>query len=155
MARIPPQLISLIQEFEGLRLEPYDDQAGYPTIGWGHLILPGENFTTITEDEALALLMRDIQPAANHVDDLVGPLLNDDQFSACVSLCFNIGTGNFSSSSVLRFIKQPNLAQAGESFLLWNKITTDGELVASRGLTNRRTREKALFDGTTEAEPGV
>jgi lysozyme len=155
MARIPPQLLSLLKEFEGLSLVPYDDQAGNPTIGWGHMILPGESFTKITEDEAHALLMSDTEHAANHVDRLVGPLLNDDQFSACVSLAFNIGTGGFSRSSVLRFIREEDFVRAGESFLLWNNITVDGVLVPSRGLTSRRARERAIFDGTTGVATSV
>lgn len=146
MARIPPQLIGLLKELEGLRLEVYLDQAGHPTIGWGHRILPGEAFTTITEAEALALLMSDTEWAANHVDRLVGPQLNDNQFSACVSLTFNIGVGAFNRSSVLRYIRADNFLDAAKAFLLWDKVTIDGELVVSNGLARRRAREKALFE---------
>ncbi|CAK0741032.1 lysozyme [Gammaproteobacteria bacterium] len=38
--------IDLVKEFEGLRLRVYRDAAGLPTVGYGHLIKPGEDFST-------------------------------------------------------------------------------------------------------------
>ena len=37
--------IDLIKGYEGLRLRVYRDSGGLPTVGYGHLIKPGENFS--------------------------------------------------------------------------------------------------------------
>jgi lysozyme len=147
MAIISEDAVKLVKEFEGLRLRSYPDENGYPTIGYGHKILPGEKFDEpITEQQASELLIQDMQSAANHVDKTCGALLTGNQFDACVSLAYNIGNGAFSSSSVLNFIKARDFAKAAESFLLWNKITVGIAKVESQGLTNRRVKEKAHFE---------
>lgn len=44
----------------------YKDHLGYPTIGYGHLILKGEDFSNgINESQADALLVRDLRTAVN------------------------------------------------------------------------------------------
>src|SRR5690606_33864855 len=55
--------LTLLKEFEGLRLEPYHDVGGKLTIGYGHLIKPGEFYTAISEQEAEALLREDLKVA--------------------------------------------------------------------------------------------
>jgi lysozyme len=62
-----------------------------------------------------------------------------------VPLCFNIGMGNFQSSSVLRFHRARDYTSAGDAFLLWDKARVDGQLVEVAGLLRRRQAEKALY----------
>jgi lysozyme len=68
--------------------------------------------------------------------------LTQNQFDACVSLCYNIGQGNFTSSTLVKMI---NAGAAPElvapQFLRWNKAA--GKPVA--GLTRRREAEMALY----------
>ncbi|WP_143338873.1 glycoside hydrolase family protein, partial [Cronobacter sakazakii] len=57
MANIPTNTgvpgVELIKSFEGLRLDKYQDAIGKWTIGYGHLILPNENFPrSLTLQEA-------------------------------------------------------------------------------------------------------
>ena len=68
--------------------------------------------------------------------------VNDNQFSAMVSLCYNIGVVGFANSSVLRFTNEGRLAEAAASFALWNKA--GGQVL--RGLVRRRAAEAELFN---------
>ena len=67
--------------------------------------------------------------------------VNDNQFSAMVSLCYNIGVVAFANSSVLRFANEGRLEEAAASFALWNKAA--GQVL--RGLVRRRAAEAELF----------
>lgn len=74
---------------------------------------------------------------------LPGVRLRQYEFDALVSLCFNIGEGNFKKSSVVRFIKAGDKKTAADKFLLWNKV--GGKVLP--GLTNRRKSERDQFLG--------
>jgi lysozyme len=138
--------LQMIKNFEGCVLTVYNDAAGLPTIGIGHLIRPGEDFSAgITMDEALALLAQDVAPAEQAVNAGVTFLLSQPQFDACVSLAFNIGATAFSGSTVLRMINAGNLPAAADAFLLWDKITINGVHQVDPGLLARRTKESEAF----------
>ena len=137
--------IALIKHFESLRLAAYLDPVGIWTIGYGHTdcVEPG---MTITVAQANQFLADDLVPAETAVQDGVGDApTNNNQFSAMVSLCFNIGAGNFAESTVLREHIAGNYEAAANAFLLWNKGTEDGELVVLPGLTLRREAERKLY----------
>jgi lysozyme len=137
--------LALIEHFEGLRLEAYQDVAGIWTIGYGHTrgVYPGQ---TMTQQEAQQALQDDLLSAQGAVENAVGTApTNDDQFAAMVSLCFNIGSGNYRSSTVLRDHRAGNYAPAADAFLLWNKATINGVLTPVAGLTARRTAERQLY----------
>jgi lysozyme len=137
--------IALIKHFESLQLTAYLDPVGIWTIGYGHTegVQPG---TTITTAQANRLLSDDLAPAETAVQDGVGDApTSNNQFSAMVSLCFNIGAGNFAESTVLREHIARDYQAAANAFLLWNKGTVDGELVVLPGLTDRREAERKLY----------
>ena len=137
--------LALIKQSEGMRLEAYPDVHGIWTIGYGHTgcVTPG---MTITQDQADQLLQEDLDGAQNGVGIAVGQAdTSDNQFAAMVSLCYNIGLGNFRSSTVLRQHLTGNTPAAADAFLLWNKATIDGTLQVVAGLTRRRTAERALY----------
>jgi lysozyme len=137
--------LNLIKSFEGLRLDSYQDVAGIWTIGYGHIkdVKPG---VTITEAQAAALLQQDVVDAERTVDSsCAGVPTTDNQFAALVSLCFNIGRGNFQKSSVLKGHIAKDNAAAANAFLMWDKAHVDGQLVVVKGLHNRREKEKAHY----------
>src|ERR1700761_6255559 len=102
---IPDAAIALVKEFEGLELQVYKDSAGLPTIGIGHRILDGEDFSDgITEDQAEDLLKNDLQIAARGVKNAVTRDLNDNQFSAILDFTFNLGVGRLLKSTMLQCI---------------------------------------------------
>ena len=140
--------ISLIETSEGLVLTATRDPTGLWTIGYGHTVgvTAGER---ITPAQASALLAQDLAVFEAGVGAVaLNPSSNE--FSAMVSLAFNIGMGAFKGSTVLRDHNAGNKAGAADAFLLWNKAHVDGQLVELRGLDVRRAAERALY-----LKPGV
>jgi GH24 family phage-related lysozyme (muramidase) len=137
--------LDLIKNFEGLRLHAFQDPAGIWTIGYGHTAGVHAGMT-ITAQQATDLLIQDLTDAADFVDTAVaGILTGQNQFAAMTSLCYNIGSGNFKNSSVLRFHRAQDTGAAADAFLLWDKAHIDGQLVVLEGLLRRRQAEKDLY----------
>lgn len=135
--------IELIKKHEGVRLEPYQDVAGLWTIGIGHLIKPGEEFTSISEEEAEDILRKDLEKAEKCVINGVKTPLSQSEFDALVSFVFNVGCQAFRNSTLLRLVNRGEMDDAAEQFARWNRA--GGKAV--KGLTNRRLAERELFLG--------
>lgn len=134
--------LALIKDFEGLRLEKYQDVVGKWTIGYGHLILSTESFPRpITLVQADALLRQDLAVSEAGVNKWVSMALTQNQFDALVSFTFNLGVGNLQNSTLLKMLNQGQLQAAADQFLRWNKA--GGKEVP--GLTRRRIAERSLF----------
>lgn len=109
---------------EGEVLTAYKDSVGVWTIGVGLTtasglitVTPGLRITAATSD---ALFTEAVKAYAKPVNDL-GVKLEQHQFDALVSLCFNIGQPKFGASTVARCLKAGDLAGAAEAILMWNK----------------------------------
>lgn len=140
--------LELLKEFEGVRKVVYLDQAGLPTVGVGHLILPEDNLKvgdTISNEQVNAFLLKDLKTSSDFVNLVSKVNLTQNQFDALVSLCFNIGRTAFKNSTVLRRLNRGEYQGAAQAFMMWNKIKKRGKLVPSNGLSKRRQREQALF----------
>ena len=133
--------LSLIKKLEGFRATPYKDTGGRLTIGYGHLIKPGESFSSISEAEAEDLLRADTAMASNAVNSLVSVDLSENQITALTSFVYNIGTGAFQKSTMLRKLNAGDISGAASEFDRW--VMVNG--VYSQGLANRRSQEKSLF----------
>lgn len=85
------------------RIKPGDPIRGTLTIGYGHTE-PARSGLEINERHAAALLRRDLRTAEAAVERLVEVPLNDNQFGALISFCFNVnvGAGAFATSTLLR-----------------------------------------------------
>lgn len=167
--RTGPKARNLIKKWEGVEdgdpstvnLDPYICPAGYWTIGWGHVVRDergrmlkggrnrGKAYSMfpggINRDEAEKLLRADLVKYERYVHRICTPETTPGQFGAMVSLCFNVGPGNFLKSSVARHHKAGNHRAAADSFLMWNKARVGGRLTVLRGLTSRRKDERALY----------
>ena len=160
--------LSLIKGHETLVTFTYDD-AVYPpkpfrggkpkgtlTIGYGHTgpdVKPGMR---ITDEEADRLLSEDIGVAERAVASKVKVPLSNDQFSALVSLVFNIGVAKFGTSTLLKRLNAGDYVGAADQFLVWDKTTIAGKKVQSKGLAKRRPIERDLFlRGTSTVPDGV
>ena len=112
---------------EGLRLKPYLDTQGVPTIAMGNTFyLDGKKVTmkdnalTLIEAKTLARSVADI--FANKVDYLVTSNINQNQFNALVSLAYNIGIHGFRKSTVLKLVdNNPNDPKIKEAIMMWTK----------------------------------
>ncbi len=154
--RLSSQGLDLLKQLEGFSAVTYLCAAGVSTIGYGHAIKANERISPpISVTDAEALLRRDAETAENIVNAMAagkgslngGFRLDQNQFDALVLLVFNIGVGNFKTSTLLRRLQEGDKKGAAVQFLVWNKITVDGKKQINKGLTNRREREKALFEG--------
>jgi len=137
--------LALIEESEGLRTEPYLDVAGFPTIGYGHKILPGEDFSAgITQEQAANILASDVANAEASVNHLMDPSCNQNQFDALVDFTFNLG------GTPLATMLHHGWGQVPVQIPAWCYARVNGVLQKSPGLEARRAREVALFT-TAEA----
>lgn len=133
--------LTLTEQFEGLRLTAYQDSVGVWTIGYGHTgddVHPG---LTITQQQASALLLKDVASAVADVNRLVNVPLTQNQFDALVDFVFNVGGGNFASSTLLRNLNAGNYAGAAAQFPRW--VHAGNQILP--GLVTRRKAEQALF----------
>ena len=137
--------LTLIKTFEGCELTAYQDVAGIWTIGYGHTlgVTAGMVFTQDQADQALASDLLSTETAVARA--LATADTTDNQFAAMVSLTYNIGSGNFASSTVLKQHRLGQIQPAADAFLMWNKATINGVLQVVNGLTNRRTAERSLY----------
>jgi len=134
--------LDLIKQAESLQLKAYRCPAGILTIGYGHTGADVHSGLVIIKDQAEQLLKQDVEEFEEGVSHLVDEKkTTDNQFSAMVSLAFNIGLGNFKKSSVLSFHKQCKPSSAAESFNMWNK----GGGRVLEGLVKRRKSESKLY----------
>lgn len=132
--------LDLIKRFEGLRLEAYLCAAGVPTIGYGHTrgVKLGQK---ITEQQAEDLLLEDIHEFELAIQRLVSVNLTQNQFDALVALIFNIGIGNFKSSTLLKKLNLKDYVGAANEFNKWVYAAKK----KLRGLVKRRDAERLLF----------
>lgn len=150
--------LGLIKSFEGWFPDLYNDPAGYCTIGYGHLLAlrkckssdRSEFPSALTEEQGVELLQKDTIGARRDVLRLViGTDLNDAQFGALTSFVFNVGAGNFGSSTMLKHLNDTKLEGAvrvqlaAREFPKW--IKAGGKVY--NGLIARRNCEVALFTG--------
>lgn len=146
--QINDQAFDLIKRDEGLRLTAYYDLAGVLTVGYGHTGPDVFEGMMIDESDAEEMLEKDLRKFEEAVGQaVVGSATSDNQFSAMVSLAYNIGVRAFLASTVLRRHRAGRFAEAADAFLLWNKAHVDGELVEVEGLTRRRQEERAIYLG--------
>lgn len=146
--------ISLIKHYEGFRSETYIDAAGHPTIGYGHKLLDGEDFSSgISEERAEELLRKDVGFAEEAVEDLVKVPLNPNQHAALVSWTFNLGRGSLASSTLLKKLNSGDYDSVPSEMKRWNKATINGVKQELRGLTIRHESEAELFGRTFDLKP--
>jgi lysozyme len=156
----------IIKHFESLHdgdlkmigLQPKMCPAGIWTEGYGHaMIYQGQALrgienkelayklhTVNTIEEAERLLAIDLISREKVVEQaalLVKGGLNENQFSALVSFVYNLGSGQFRSSTLYKYLMEGRMNDAANEFEKWNK--SGGKVLD--GLTYRRKSEKELF----------
>lgn len=145
MRHISQQGLALIKRFEGFSPTIYFDAAGLPTIGYGHLLRPGEAemfARGISEEAGIALLIKDVQKAEQAVLRLVHVPLSEGQFDALVSFTFNLGSGALQRSTLRRKVNREEHADVPPEFMRW--VWAGGKKL--RGLIRRRDAEAALYE---------
>ncbi len=134
--------VAFILSYEEFVDHVYKDQAGLDTIGWGHLILPGEKFDVpMSREFATALFKKDLGDTERAVRKFIPVYRTQNQFDALVALTFNIGSGALQRSTLRQMILHGLEHEVPRQFLRWNKVR--GKV--SNGLTRRRVAEAIIY----------
>lgn len=143
---ISPRGIDLICAFEGFRLKAYDDGIGVWTIGFGTTVYPNrvkvKKGDCCTEAQAKSYMAYDLKQFERAINSAVTVHINQNQFDALVSLAYNIGTGAFEKSTLLKKLNCADERAAADQFDVW--VNAGGKRI--QGLVNRRKIEKELFE---------
>lgn len=137
--------LKFIAKEEGMVLKPYKCSAGVPTIGIGSTYYENGvkvkmTDAPITEFRALQLFKNVLKTYELAVYSYTRDDINQNQFDALVSLAFNIGTGAFKKSTLLKKVNaNPNDPTIGAAFEMWKNA--GGKPI----LLNRRKREYKLY----------
>ena len=135
--------LEIIRKSEGLRLKSYY-LAGQWLIGYGHAATARKDLI-ITHAEADALLLADTKEAEEAVRRLIAAPINENEFSALVSLAYNMGPASFAKTQVVKRLNAGDRAGAADAFRHLVAADINGQRVALDALKRRRVRERALF----------
>jgi len=139
--------LARIREHEAFMARRYDDGAGNATIGYGHLVRDGEDFSRgITEAEAITLFEKDVERVVNGALDRIKVDLTQNQIDAIGSFIFNVGSGAF-AKGLLPHINARRHERAMARILKYvtGRDVRTGERHVLRGLLKRRRDEVALY----------
>jgi len=139
--RASDRAITLIKQFEGLRLDSYQDAVGVWTVGYG-TTRGAEPDQHITEAEADTMLRNDLAHVEGVLSVAVTAPVTQNQFDALCSLAYNVGCGAVTRSTLLRLVNQRDPSAAALEFPKWSHA--GGRMLD--GLLKRRMAEKALFE---------
>ncbi|MGJ8514681.1 Lysozyme RrrD [Carnimonas sp. R-84981] len=135
--------LSLIEAFEGLNFDAYPDpgSGAQPwTIGYGHTrgVRHGDR---ATPRQIVGYLQMDIANAEHNVNRYVSVDITQNQFDALIDFVFNLGAGNFSTSTLLKKLNAGDIEGAASEFPRW--VHSGGKVMS--GLVSRRHAEQSLF----------
>lgn len=154
--------LALTKESEGFRSHLYNDAADFCTIAYGHLVKhapcngsePEAFLDGVSEPEGAKLLRTDMATAERVVTAAVKPALTDGQYAALCDFVYNVGGGNFRSSTLLAVINEDRFDHVPIQLRRW--VKAGGRVL--EGLKKRREREIELFfedTGIPRAMPGA
>ena len=139
--------LAKIREHEAFVPRQYDDGAGNATIGYGHLVLPGENYSGgITEAQAIELFEKDVERVVNGSLDKIEVELTQNQVDALGSFIFNVGPGAFEKGLLPHInARRHERAVARMVKYVTGRDVRTGERRVLRGLVKRRHDEVDLY----------
>ena len=142
--------VKLVRYFEGCKLTAYPDpvSGGDPwTIGWGSTGPDIRHGVVWSQAQCDARLVQDLAKFGAKVAGLIGSATtSQNQFDAMVDFAYNLGLGNFHSSTLLKLHIAGNYAAAAQEFVKWDKA--GGHEV--KGLKIRRMTEAKLYAGPVD-----
>lgn len=123
---VSDELLSAVKEAEGLRTVAYRDTLGNWTVGYGHKLIKGKDWSgyAINTDTASALLITDLNQATLEAIRLMEwPFLDTPaRKDAQVELVYNMGAGRWVTFTETRFaIRAHDWQEAHDQLLnsLW------------------------------------
>ena len=146
MRHINERGIEIVKSFEGLSFRPYVCAGGVNSVGYGATVgSDGEpidlDMEPISETEAEALLLLDLESSEGWVFRLIKAALTENQYSALTSFTFNVGCSALMRSTLRMKLNREEYQGAADEFSKWR--IAGGRILA--GLVRRRAAERALF----------
>ncbi|EJD6583980.1 MULTISPECIES: lysozyme [Providencia] len=135
--------VAMLSFFEGVKYKPYEDVVGVLTVCFGHTgtdIIPTK---TYSESECLTLLEKGLNKVRKGVDPLIKVDIDDNTRAAIYSFAYNVGTGAFARSTMLKKLNAGDIAGACNELKRW----TYAGGKEWKGLITRREIEKAVCLG--------
>lgn len=126
--------------WEGFSDTAYLCPAGVWTIGYGHVVKPGEK-RTISRQEARSLLLYEVTRYLDAVKTLIKVPLNENEIVALTSFSYNLGINALARSTLRMCLNRNERHEAADQFLRW--VRAGGRVV--QGLVNRRKAEREMF----------
>ncbi len=134
--------INLIKRFEGCKLTAYRDSVGVWTIGYGHTknVKRGD---VISEYQAELFLKQDLTNVERELNK-ISSLLTQRKYDALCSWVFNLGIGNFNSSTMKKYIMaRRSDIDITDQLIRWHNAGGKPLL----GLKRRRVAEANMWHG--------
>ena len=103
---------------EGCMTQAYQCSAGTWTSGLGHTSNTKEG-DTVTNEQIAENFISDISKAEKVVNRHLKVDVTQAQFDVLVSFVFNLGSGNFRSSTILKLFNKSEPALACNQFMRW------------------------------------
>lgn len=143
-----PLALSIIKQYEGLRLEAYQCPAGIWTIGYGTTLIdgrpvkPGEVISIVKAEELLRTQVEKVFAPKLFASLPQAKTMPPNMIAALISWAYNVGLGAVESSTLRKLILagKPPLTAIEQELPKWNKA---GDKVLA-GLQRRREAEIAL-----------
>lgn len=132
----------MVEQFEGLRNDPYWDIARVRTVCYGETQNVQER--RYPTAECKALLTRRLTEHTEGMLQCVPATTPVVTLYAFASFTYNVGVRAACGSTATRRLRQGDIAGACDALMMWTKITKGGRKVHSRGLAKRRAAEREL-----------
>ena len=138
-------LLTGVANHEGFRDKAYRPiPTDVLTLGHGYTLredgTPIQKGDTITLEQSKARLSKELQAYRARISECIKVPVTENQADAFTSLAFNIGTGAFCKSTLVRKLNLYDYEGACQEILRWDKF--GGKPL--KGLTNRRKDEYKL-----------
>lgn len=129
-----------IAKHEGLVLGTYPDPVGIITSCYGHTAPELKLGQKFSEDECLEQLAKDLSKHNKEMTKYIKVPLTPEEHAAYLSFTYNVGVGNFKSSTLLKLLNKDQRVEACGQLTRW--VFAKGKRL--RGLVNRREEERKL-----------
>lgn len=139
--RCNPEGIALIKKWEGCKLTAYKCPAGKWTIGYGCTGPTIKEGMTLSQEACELMLMAKLTEVERYVSSYLKLEATPNEFSAMVSLAYNVGPEKFRKSTLLRAFNTGLRDAAANEFMKWVYVGQNRSL----GLKKRRAEERELF----------
>lgn len=129
-----------IAQHEGLVLGSYIDPVGILTSCYGHTGKELKLNQKFTEAQCLDQLAEDLSKHDKEMMKYIKVAVSDEEHAAYLSFSYNVGVGNFKSSTLLKLLNKEKRVEACNQLTNW--VFAKGKKL--KGLMNRREEEKSL-----------